>query len=134
MKDCIFCKIIAGEIPAEKIYEDENFLAFLDIEPVNFGHTLVIPKQHFKNLEETPSEVLENLIKLIKKLAPKIKTATNADGFNVTNNCGESAGQSVMHLHFHIIPRFNNDNFKNWPIKKYANDEAYEIANKIKTD
>ncbi len=114
MNDCIFCKIIAGEIPAEKIYEDEQTLAFLDLHPVNIGHTLVMPKVHFENLYDTPDEVLAHIAPVIKKLAVAIKKALKADGINIEMNNDSVAGQLVFHTHIHIVPRIEGDGFTHW--------------------
>src|SRR4051812_3172618 len=99
MNDCIFCKIIAGEIPATKIYEDDICLAFLDIQPVNPGHTLVIPKGHHKNILEIPDETLKHISTILKKLGKAVMEGTRAEGINVTINTGSIAGQTVFHAH-----------------------------------
>lgn len=104
--NCIFCAIAAGEIPSFKIYEDDMCLAYLDINPFSEGHTLVIPKSHSEGLLDTPCETLSALIKRVKKVASHIKSTLNADGFNILQNNGEAAGQTVKHIHFHIVPRF----------------------------
>lgn len=135
MHECVFCKIAKGEILADKIYEDENFLAFLDIKPNNPGHTLIIPKAHYENLYEIPDEVLSSLAPLIKKLAVAVKNGTNADGINIGMNNESPAGQIVPHAHFHIIPRLINDNLKHWQGKPYASkEEVVKIAEKIKNE
>ena len=135
MNDCVFCKIAQGEIPADKIYEDKNFLAFLDIKPNNPGHALIIPKKHYENLYEMPDEVLSAIAPLIKKLAIAVKKGTGADGINIGMNNEGSAGQIVPHAHFHIIPRFSNDGLRHWQGKQYLNkEEALEIAKKIKNN
>ncbi len=103
--DCIFCAIAAGEIPSCKIYEDELVLAYLDINPFSLGHTLVIPKAHSEGLLDTPDETLAAVIARVKKVAAHLKTALPADGFNILQNNGEAASQTVKHLHFHIVPR-----------------------------
>ena len=132
MNECIFCKIIKGEIPADKIYENEKFLAFLDIKPNNPGHTLVVPKDHSENLYKMPDETLSAIAPLIKKIAVAVKNATNADGINIGMNNESPAGQIVPHVHFHIIPRFTNDGLRHWQGKTYASKkEANEIAEKI---
>ena len=132
MNDCVFCKIAQGEIPADKIYEDKNFLAFLDIKPNNPGHALIIPKKHYENLYEMPDEVLSAIAPLIKKLAIAIKKGTGADGINIGMNNESSAGQIVQHAHFHIIPRFANDGLRHWPGKPYSSKEnGTKIADKI---
>jgi len=132
MKDCIFCKIVAGEIPCNKVYEDDNTLVFLDIKPVNEGHCLVISKEHFENILETPDEHLKEMVLTAKKVAKAVMTATKAQGFNTTMNTKEAAGQAVKHVHFHIIPRFNNDGLKLWPQHSLEEKEMQEIAKKIK--
>lgn len=104
---CLFCSIIAGEIPSHKVYEDENVFAFLDIGPVSEGHTLVIPKTHAVNLAEGTVEAAEASMRVIYAIAPAILRAVGADGYNLGMNHGESAGQDVMHTHFHIMPRQN---------------------------
>ena len=107
--DCIFCKIGAGEIPSFKIYEDELVLAYLDINPFSEGHTLVIPKSHTAGLLDTDDAMLMELIKKVKKIASHIKATLPCDGFNILHNNGEAAGQTVKHIHFHIIPRKNGE-------------------------
>lgn len=129
--DCIFCRIIAGEIPSTKIYEDDNVLAFLDIAPVNPGHTLVIPKNHYANLEEVPVDVLGEVIKAVKKIGQALKIGLNVKGYNVIENNDPIAGQIINHLHFHIIPRHENDNLHLWPQQEYQAGEMDEVAEKI---
>lgn len=129
--ECIFCKIISGQIPCNKVYEDELVLAFLDIAPVSAGHTLIVPKAHHKNLEETPHDVACKCIDIIKKLAPAIVSATGTEGFNVGLNNGRAAGQAVFHTHFHIIPRITNDGLSAWPHTKYAAGEADKMQKLI---
>ena len=107
--DCVFCKIISGEIPCYKVYEDEDFLAFLDIYPVNMGHTLVIPKGHFENIFSLPDDVASKYFVVVKKIASVVKEVMNADGINIGMNNLSAAGQVVFHSHIHIIPRYKND-------------------------
>ena len=114
MNDCIFCKIIKGEIQSQKIYEDEDTYAFLDINPSTKGHALVIPKKHYENTLETPDEELSKIIKTTKALAKQIKQKLNADGINIMNANGKQAQQSVFHMHFHIVPRYKNDGLNMW--------------------
>ena len=109
MENCIFCKIVRGEIPAEKIWENENFVAFLDVRPVSEGHTLVIPKKHFENLFVLSDEVSQEYIFVLKEVGKLIIKKYNADGFNISLNNGKSAGQVINHIHFHILPRKIND-------------------------
>ena len=132
MEECIFCKIANGEIPCNKVYENNKLLAFLDIAPVNKGHTLVIPKEHYKDLLAMPNDVLAELAKVSKKVAKAVMRATGAEGFNVGVNNGKVAGQVVMHFHLHIMPRFENDGLKLWEGRKYEGKEEEEIAEKIK--
>jgi len=106
---CIFCKIIGGEIPSFKIYEDNKVYAFLDINPVNAGHTLVIPKEHYIVLPQVPDALATHLMKVVKYLSGAIFEMTGAHGINVFQNNGAAAGQEVPHVHFHIIPRFQDD-------------------------
>lgn len=106
MSDCIFCKIINGEIPAAKVFENEHVLAFLDISQVTKGHTLVIPKIHKENLFEMTPEMSRNLFEVVPKIANAIKAEYNPVGLNAVNNNGSQAGQSVFHFHMHLIPRY----------------------------
>ena len=131
--NCIFCKIIKGEIPCTKVYEDDKILAFLDINPVNPGHTLIIPKKHSETILDTDEEMLKSIMAVTKKLSSVIIKAVKADGFEVCINNKKAAGQIVPHLHMHIMPRFNNDGLKfDWGSKKYSNKEMTNIAEKIK--
>ncbi len=107
---CLFCKIINGEIPCYKVYEDSDFLAFLDISQATVGHTLVIPKKHVANIFELDSETASKMLVVIKNIANKLKEKLNLSAVNILNNSGSLAGQTVHHLHFHIIPRYENDN------------------------
>lgn len=128
---CIFCQIVGGEIPSYKVYEDDKILAFLDIQPVAPGHTLVIPKKHYADLGEISEEDLKNLILSVKKLSTEIKAKLGAGGYNVTNNNGLAGGQTVPHIHFHIIPRLANDGLESWPHRVYEAGEAEEIVKKL---
>ena len=104
--NCVFCAIAAGEIPCFKVYEDDLVLAYLDINPFAEGHTLVIPKAHTTGLLDTSPETLREMIVRVQKVAARLKDALPCDGFNILQNNGEAAGQSVFHLHFHIVPRY----------------------------
>ncbi|MFA5001054.1 MAG: HIT family protein [Candidatus Paceibacterota bacterium] len=112
--NCLFCKIVAGEIPAYQIYEDDDFLAFLDINPINLGHTLLIPKIHAHNLFDLPTETLTKLGPVLQKVGQAVKAGIKADGLNLGMNNEAQAGQLIFHAHFHLIPRFENDGFKHW--------------------
>ena len=128
---CIFCKIINNEIPSYKVYEDENFLAFLDISQATKGHTLVVPKKHYANIFEMPED--SAIFSIVTKLAKAIKEATNAEGVNLLNNNGAAAGQTVEHFHIHIIPRYKDDKIiLSFPENKTSNEEFIELLNKIK--
>ena len=107
--DCIFCAIAAGEIPCFKVYEDDLVLAYLDINPFSKGHTLVIPKAHSAGLLDTSDETLSALVSRVKKIAGHLKSTLGCDGFNILQNNGEAAGQTVGHIHFHIVPRWAGD-------------------------
>ena len=107
--NCIFCAIAKGEIPSFKIYEDDLVLAYLDINPFTKGHTLVIPKVHSSGLLDTSDETLAAIIARVKKVAAHLKNALPCDGFNILQNNGAAAGQTVMHLHFHIVPRYEGE-------------------------
>ena len=130
MTDCIFCKIRDGEIPSDKIYEDENTLAFLDKNPINEGHTLVIPKEHYVNIIDIPEETLKQVIITVKKIAVAI--SKDSEGISIAQNNKDAAGQVVDHIHFHVIPRISNDNHKLWKGKPYKEGVAEKIAEKIK--
>ena len=131
--DCIFCKMVAGQIPVTKIYEDKVVLAFLDIGPLSDGHTLVIPKQHFEKLHDCPAELLSRFGSRLGKIAEAVAGAMNSEGYNVLCNNGRAAGQLVEHLHFHIIPRNTGDGvFDRWPAYKYQQGKIEEIAAKIR--
>lgn len=107
----IFEMIIARKIPSYILYEDELVIAFLDISQATKGHTLVVPKKPYENIFDIPEDLLKHLIGVVKKLSPAIKNAFNATGINIVNNNGKDAGQTVFHYHFHIVPRYENDNF-----------------------
>lgn len=109
MDNCIFCKIANKEIPGKIIYEDDICVAFLDLSQTTNGHTLVIPKKHFKNFLEVDDDTLVHMIKVTKDIANKIVTKLNANGVNILTNANEVAGQTVMHFHLHIIPRYDNN-------------------------
>lgn len=130
--DCIFCKIVAGEIPAHKVYEDDKVLAFLDITPVNPGHTLVIPKNHYDNFIDLPDVEAIEVIQRVKKIAQAVMRGTGVEGFNLNLNNGAVSGQVVPHVHWHIVPRFVGDGRELWYGNQYLEGEAQKIAEKIK--
>ena len=108
-EDCIFCSIVAGDIPARTVYEDDDVLAFLDANPLAPGHTLVIPKDHHETLQDVPDEQAEQLLTTIYRLTPIVEDAVDADASTIGFNNGAAAGQEVPHVHGHIIPRFEGD-------------------------
>ena len=131
--DCVFCKMVAGQIPVTTIYEDETVFAFMDIAPISDGHTLVIPKQHFERLHHCPANLLGSFASQLGKIGKAITSAMNSDGYNVLCNNGRAAGQIIEHLHFHIIPRNSGDGvFSRWPSYKYQEGRMEEIAAKIR--
>lgn len=132
MTNCLFCKIIKGEIPSIKVYENHNALAFMDIRPVNTGHVLIVSKKHFENIFDADDETLTDVAIASKKVACAVKKAVNADGINLHANNGRSAGQVIFHLHWHIIPRFENDGLRLWPHKEMTEEKLKETAEKIK--
>ncbi|MDQ7033210.1 MAG: HIT family protein [Desulfonauticus sp.] len=132
MEECIFCKIVKGEIPCAKIYETQNILAFLDIAPIHKGHTLVIPKEHFPTLLDLPAELGQELLETMQKVAKALQVTVKAEGINIGMNNFKPAGQIVFHAHFHVIPRYANDGLKLWPQKSYENnEEMLDLAQQI---
>lgn len=107
--NCIFCKIIAGEIPSYTLYENEKFKIILDVGPATKGHALILPKEHYANLYELPEETAAEVIKLAKRMMIRMTDKLKCDGFNIVQNNGEAAGQTVNHFHMHLIPRYKND-------------------------
>lgn len=131
-ENCIFCKIIQGEIPCSRIYEDDSILSFLDINPWSPGHCLVIPKVHYQRLEECPQELIASMAGKLGTIAKAVITAVGARGYNVLNNNGSEAGQEVEHVHFHIIPRKSGDRIiRHTPQGKYPEGEINRLADKI---
>ena len=109
MENCIFCKILAGEIPSTAVYEDDDFKAILDVNPAARGHVIILPKNHAANIYELPDEDASKIMIVAKKIATAIEKAYHCDGVNILQNNGEAAGQTVFHLHVHVIPRFKGD-------------------------
>ena len=130
--DCIFCKIVRGELPSFKVYEDDAVLAFLDIHPLNPGHTLVIPKNHSQNIFEVSPEDWASVTEVVRKLAGVIEKTLGAKGINLMMNNREHAGQVVDHSHMHIIPRFTDDSHRQWTHSSYKDGEAENILGKIR--
>lgn len=131
--DCLFCGIVAGNIPSHKIYEDDSLIAILDIKPVNRGHMLIIPKEHHATVLDTPAHLLTDIMSAVPGLARAVLKATGATGFNLLVNTSRDAGQLVDHVHAHVIPRLDGDGYKHWVGKPYANDaDAATVANAIR--
>ena len=133
MGDCIFCKIANGEIPAATLYEDEDFRVILDLGPASKGHSLILPKKHAANIYELPDETAGKAMILAKKMAGKLTDALNCDGFNIVQNNGKIAGQTVNHFHLHLIPRYEGDGLNlNWPQQEISAEQLEEIRQSIK--
>ncbi|RKM54995.1 MULTISPECIES: HIT family protein [unclassified Butyrivibrio] len=132
MSDCIFCKIANGEIPSNTIYEDDDFRVILDLGPATKGHALVLPKKHYADLFEIPEETVAGAAKVAKKVAGIMKEKLGCDGLNLVQNNGETAGQTVMHFHLHIIPRYKDDGQHIlWKPTSPSPEELVEIKNII---
>ncbi|MCM1099756.1 MAG: HIT family protein [Clostridium sp.] len=131
-EDCIFCKIANGEIPSKTIYEDENFRAILDLGPATKGHALLIPKEHADNLFELPDKLAKEVLPTAKRIAVEMKDKLQFDGINLAQNNGEVAGQTVMHFHLHMIPRYKNDGQQiGWVPGELSQEELEEIKRQI---
>lgn len=131
--ECIFCKIANGEIPSTTLYEDNDFRVILDVNPASKGHTLILPKKHAENLYDLPDETASKALVLAKNMASKIEKALECDGLNLVQNNGETAGQTVFHLHMHIIPRYKNDSVKlGWKPGKLSDAMREELLSALK--
>ena len=133
MDNCIFCKIAGGEIPAATLYEDENFRVILDLGPASKGHALILPKAHAANIYEISDELAAKAMILAKKMARVMTDALHCDGFNIVQNNGECAGQTVFHFHMHLIPRYKNDGNEEKLCWNHVDLSAEEIAEICKT-
>ena len=132
MSDCIFCKILAGEIPSSRVYEDDRAMAFMDIGPIQPGHVLLIPKAHHERVTDLPDDLAAHLGGLLPRLARAVVAATEADGFNIHQTNGACSGQVVPHVHFHIIPRRNDDGYSfHWKAGAYGEGEMAALRDKI---
>ena len=132
-EECIFCKFVKGDVPCDKIYENKYVISFLDSQPTNIGHSLIIPKKHYRTFLDIPDDELCEIIKAIKKVAKGVVNAVKADGFNIHVNVEKAGGQFVFHAHFHIIPRFKDDNIRYVsPAIKYKEGQKQEIMDRIK--
>ena len=128
MTDCIFCKIISGEIPSAVIYEDDEFKAILDRFPANQGHVLILPKKHIKNIFEMDEETAGNLFKLAVKISKQMKETLNLTDMNVIQNNGENSGQTIFHFHLHLIPRYTDDDVNvSWKCLDLTNEEIEKM-------
>lgn len=131
--NCIFCKIVKGEIPSKTLYDDDDFKVIFDISPASKGHVIIIPKVHAANIYELPDEVAAKVFVVAKKVATALKNVLNCDGINVLQNNGEVAGQTVFHLHVHVIPRYKEDNLKlTWVQGNADSDELDKIIEDAK--
>lgn len=132
-EQCIFCKIAAGEIPSATIYEDEDFRVILDIEPASKGHALILPKEHYANLFELPDELAAKALVVAKKVITKMEKIVRCEGYNVVQNNGVAAGQTVFHFHVHLIPRYAEDgvNIK-WEQGSLSDEVKMDILEKMK--
>ena len=135
MDNCIFCKIANGEIPAATLYEDENFRVILDLGPASKGHALILPKFHAANIYELSDEMAAKVMVLAKKMASAMTEALKCDGFNIVQNNGECAGQTVFHFHMHLIPRYKdakNNDILMWSHETFSPEEMQEICASLK--
>jgi histidine triad (HIT) family protein len=133
MADCIFCKLLAGEFPSQKVYESERIVAILDINPVSLGHTLVMPRAHHEILTDLPGELASELVKAAQVVAQGVLKATGAEGFNLLMNNRRCSGQAIDHAHFHVIPRRKEDGIKfQWKTTKYAEGEIEKQGESIR--
>lgn len=132
MSDCIFCKIANGEIPSATLYEDQDFRVILDLGPASKGHALILPKSHAANIYELPDELAGKAMILAKKMAGKMTEALGCEGFNIVQNNGELAGQTVFHFHMHLIPRYQEDRVKlTWEPGKLTDEVKEELLEKL---
>jgi len=134
MSDCLFCQIVAGSIPSQNVYDDADVMAFLDIRPINPGHTLVIPKRHAENMLVSSDEDLVKVMGVIKKITPAILRAVGAEAFNLGCNTGRAAGQVVFHTHIHIMPRLATDGYRLWHPREDVPSDLNGIAEKIRKE
>lgn len=133
MENCIFCKIANGEIPSATLFENEEFRVILDLGPASKGHALILPKSHAANIYELPDEMAGKAMILAKHMASKLTDALNCDGFNIVQNNGEVAGQTVFHFHMHLIPRYKGDQVGlTWKPGKLIDEDRDEILSKMK--
>jgi histidine triad (HIT) family protein len=132
MQDCIFCRIAAGEAPAVRVLETPQVLAFLDIAPVNYGHTLVIPKTHYENLLDLPDALWMEIGQICRRVAQALRATLQAQGFNLGMNNFAAAGQEVFHAHLHVIPRFDTDGLHLFPQESYKPGEMKKTGEQLR--
>ena len=132
-ESCIFCKIVRKQAPASIIYEDETVMVFLDIRPLNLGHTLIIPKAHYVDIFDVPESQLSQVHKVAKQVSVAVKKATNADGISIIQQNGKAAGQDIFHLHVHVVPRFEGQKLPRFSdLREVERAKLEEMAKKIK--
>jgi histidine triad (HIT) family protein len=133
MTECVFCRIVSGQLPSAKVFENEKIVAFLDIGPIAPGHTLIATKDHFEVLTDLPQPLLQDLFAAVYQVTPAVVKATSAEGYNLLVNNRKCAGQAVPHVHVHLIPRKENDDRKfNWRPGKYEGDEMARMQEQIR--
>ena len=131
-ENCIFCKIMAGEIPSRTVFEDDDFKVIMDVGPAAKGHSLIVQKQHYADIYELPSELAGEAMKLAKRMATHMTTVLNCDGFNIMQNNGEVAGQTVFHYHLHLVPRYKDAApILTWTQNHFSDEEMDELAEKL---
>ncbi len=135
MDNCIFCKLASGEIPTATLYEDQEFRVILDQGPASKGHALILPKAHYADLYELPEETAKKVMVLAKRMADVMTRALGCDGFNLVQNNGETAGQTVFHFHMHLIPRYRDDQVKlGWTPGTLTDEVRDEVLDKVKKE
>jgi histidine triad (HIT) family protein len=133
MTDCVFCKIVSKEIPSEVLYENDKVISVLDINPIHFGHALIIPKQHYKDFLDLPDETYHSILQAAKIVTQALVQSLKLEGYNLFSNNGTIAGQSVFHFHLHITPRYRNDNIRFvLNLKKYSDGEIKQYGTMIR--
>ncbi len=134
-ENCIFCKIANGEIPSATLYEDEDFRIILDLGPASKGHALLLPKEHYENLYVIPDDLAAKALPVAKKMITKLTEVLGCDGYNIVQNNGETAGQTVFHFHMHLIPRYKGDQVGlGWKMGELTDEERDDILAKLKED
>jgi histidine triad (HIT) family protein len=133
-KSCTFCEIVNGRLPADVVYENDNIICFLPKEIEVYGHTVVVPKEHFADLYDIPDKILDELIRACKKITLSYKDKINATGMNLMHASGKDGEQSVFHFHIHLLPRFSNDNLHTWPKLPKIDVDRKELLSKLRID